>query len=234
MNSLIKKPSAWLPIAMSLAVLMILLGYFARFGIVRETDEGAAAHLFQILMSLQAPIILFFAIKWLPRNPKPALAILALQFAAALLPLGLVFFSGVSVPVQTGIEYSNGQYGFSFYLPQDWKAYSVVAGAWEGDAVGPQGNVPVERGPLISIKNPKWTAQNPYQDIPIMIFTLAQWDSLQRDQFHIGAAPINPSELGRNSRYVFALPARYNYAFPAGWEEVQNILNNRPLHAFNL
>jgi len=38
-------------------------------------------------------------------------------------------------------------------------------------------------------------------------------DSLQQEKFHIGAAPINPSELGRNTKYVFALPARYNYAF---------------------
>ncbi|MDP1086626.1 hypothetical protein Q6245_30140, partial [Klebsiella pneumoniae] len=68
--------------------------------------------------------------------------------------------------------------------------------------------------PMISIRHPDWTSQNPRQDIPIMIFTLAQWNMLQQDEFHIGAAPINPSELGRNTSYVFARPARYNYAFP--------------------
>jgi hypothetical protein len=52
-----------------------------------------------------------------------------------------------------------------------------------------------------------------------MIFTQKQWQELQQDKFHIGAAPIGPSELGRNSRYVFALPARYNYAYPVGYEK---------------
>jgi len=130
------------------------------------------------------------------------------------------------------VEYKNNQYGFSFSLPQDWRGYSIVTSVWEGYVVGPQGDTPAEHGPLLSIRNPKWTAQNPYQDIPIMIFTLAQWDLLQHDQFHIGAAPINPSELGRNAQYVFALPARYNFAFPTGYEEVQNILDAHPLHAF--
>ena len=62
-----------------------------------------------------------------------------------------------------------------------------------------------------------------------MIFTLSQWDSLQQGEFFIGAAPIGPSELGRNSRYVLALPARYNVAFPTGYEEVEIILNSNPL-----
>jgi len=65
-----------------------------------------------------------------------------------------------------------------------------------------------------------------------MIFTRAQWNSLQRGDFHIGAAPIGPSELARNSKYVFALPARYNYAFPIGFEEVEIILKNNPLQAY--
>jgi hypothetical protein len=35
--------------------------------------------------------------------------------------------------------------------------------------------------------------------------------------------------LGVNEKYVFALPARYNYAFPAGYEEVENIIASQPL-----
>lgn len=67
------------------------------------------------------------------------------------------------------------------------------------------------------------------QDIPIMILTIAQWDALQAGNFHIGSAPLGPKELNRNDKYVFALPARYNFAFPQGYEEVENILNNNPL-----
>jgi hypothetical protein len=126
--------------------------------------------------------------------------------------------------------YKNTQYGFSFSLPISWKAYSIVEDKWEGVAIG--GDIVIEQGPIILIRNPKWTSANPMQDIPIMVFTIKQWDSLQQEKFHIGAAPIGPSELGRNSKYVFALPARYNYAFPTGWEEVDQILKNNPLKAF--
>ena len=65
-----------------------------------------------------------------------------------------------------------------------------------------------------------------------MVFTLDQWDRLNKDEFHIGAAPINPSELGRNKDYVFALPARYNYAFPLGYEEVEQILRGNYFKVF--
>lgn len=129
------------------------------------------------------------------------------------------------------IVYSNTQYGFSFSLPVSWKGYSIISSPWEGLTVGSQntGETVVETGPTISIRDPRWTSQTPRQDIPIMVFTLDQWNSLQQGIFHIGAAPVGPSELGRNNSYVFALPARYNFAFPAGYEEVATILKNNPL-----
>lgn len=42
---------------------------------------------------------------------------------------------------------------------------------------------------------------------------------------------MGPKELARNSKYLFALPARYNYAFPTGYEEVEKILEGNPLQA---
>src|SRR4051794_11112028 len=94
MNSLpvMKRPSAFLPVAMSLAALATVLGHVAMFGVVREADEGAAAHIFQLLMIAQVPIVAFFAIKWLPRTPRQALYLLALQAVAALAALAPVFF----------------------------------------------------------------------------------------------------------------------------------------------
>ncbi|MGE5416606.1 MAG: hypothetical protein ACM3UZ_07575 [Acidobacteriota bacterium] len=129
----------------------------------------------------------------------------------------------------TSIVYHNTQYGFDFSLPSSWKGYAIVTNKWEGLAIG--GEKIMETGPLISIRHPKWTVKHPRQDIPIMVFTVGQWESLQKDNFHIGAAPIRPSELDRNAKYVFALPARYNYAFPSGYEEVETILKNHPLVA---
>ncbi len=124
------------------------------------------------------------------------------------------------------ISYQNTKYGFDFNLPDSWKNYGIVLENWEGKAVGDK---TVQTGTVILIRHPQWAEKNPRQDIPIMVFTIAQWNSLQAGNFHIGAAPMNPSELGRNSRYVFALPARYNYAFPTGYEEVETIVKNKPL-----
>ncbi len=77
---------------MSISALVIVLGHVAMFGVVREADEGTAAHLFQLLIAAQLPIIVFFAIKWLPRMPKQALSVLALQVGAAIAALAPVFF----------------------------------------------------------------------------------------------------------------------------------------------
>lgn len=90
--AMIKKPSAFLPVLMSVAVIAMLSYYFARFGIVHEADEGTAAHLFQILMAGQLPIIGFFAIRWLPQFPRQALEVMALQAVAALAALAPVWY----------------------------------------------------------------------------------------------------------------------------------------------
>lgn len=127
------------------------------------------------------------------------------------------------------IIYRNTQYGFSFTLPETWLGYLVTADVWQGSAPDDQ----TVQGPIILIRHPDWTLENQRQDIPIMIFTHEQWDAMQQDEFHIGAAPMNPSELGRNNTYVFALPARYNYAFPAGYKEVEEILQKDPLQTFD-
>jgi hypothetical protein len=88
----IKQPSAFLPMAMSLAALAMVLGHAAIYGVVHEADEGAAAHIFQILMAAQIPVVAFFAIKWLPRAPGQALRVLALQAGAGLAAFAAVFF----------------------------------------------------------------------------------------------------------------------------------------------
>jgi hypothetical protein len=131
----------------------------------------------------------------------------------------------------TTLVYTNTDYGFRVTLPASWQGYSIVSGAWLGEKAG--GPV-VDRGPTILIRHPAYTTAVPRQDIPIMVFTRLQWDSLQDEAFHIGAAPIGPSELGRNGRYVFALPARYNYAYPVGFEEVDQILSRQPLTTFDI
>ena len=93
--STLKRPTAWIPLAMSLAALTTVIIHVVRFGTAREPDEGTAAHLWQMLMAGQLPIIAFFAIKWLPRNPKATLVALALQALAGLAAAAPVFYLGL-------------------------------------------------------------------------------------------------------------------------------------------
>jgi len=93
MISLLKKSSAWIPIAMSLTVFVIMLVTLATAGVpVIQTDEGTGAHLFQIWFVLEILMGLFFAIKWLPQRPIQTLLILTIQVIAVLLPMSIVFF----------------------------------------------------------------------------------------------------------------------------------------------
>ena len=94
-STMLKQPSAFLPMAMSLTALAIVLVHVARFGAAREADEGTSAHLFQLLLIAQLPIVGFFAVKWLPQAPGPALIILALQAGAGLAALAPVFCLGL-------------------------------------------------------------------------------------------------------------------------------------------
>lgn len=129
--------------------------------------------------------------------------------------------------LQGGVTYRNAQYGFSIDLPSSWKGYSVLEQNWQGTAAN---NAKRKySGPEIIIRNPAWTEKEPTQDLPVMIFTLEEWKELSEDKFHIGAAPIGPRELARNSKYIFALPARYNFAFLKGYEEVEKIVESKAL-----
>ena len=90
-RGIVKKPSALIPMAMSVIALAVVLSHVTMYGVVREADEGTAAHLWQLLMAGQIPVLAFFAIKWLPRAPRPALYVLVLQAGAALASMAPVF-----------------------------------------------------------------------------------------------------------------------------------------------
>jgi hypothetical protein len=99
-GAVLSQPSAFLPVAMSL-IALAMVGCTVMFdvlhtgGVVHEADEGTVAHLWQILMAGQIPVILFFAIKWLPRTPRRAVGVLALQAGAVLASMAPVFFLGL-------------------------------------------------------------------------------------------------------------------------------------------
>ena len=90
-------PSAVIPIALSFAALTVVLVSLAMSNwiVVHESDEGAAAHLWQLCMVIQVPVLLCFALKWIRRSPKQAIFVLAIQLGAALLAMAPVYLLGL-------------------------------------------------------------------------------------------------------------------------------------------
>lgn len=88
----LREPLAFIPIACSLAALAMTTAVLTINGVVREADEGTVAHLFQLLMVASFTVSVAFLIRWLVRDPRQTLLILAIQIVAALLALAPVFY----------------------------------------------------------------------------------------------------------------------------------------------
>ncbi len=131
--------------------------------------------------------------------------------------------------LQTAIEYKNTAYGLRVMLPVSWRGYTIKDATWSARIESAK---VIASGVLLQIQHPASTTKKPRQDIPIMVLTVQQWEKSLKDDWSFGAAPIGPSELARNEKYVFALPARYNYSFPVGFEEVQGIIDSKAITAF--
>lgn len=156
--------------------------------------------------------------------------VVVLALAAA---LSFFYFSrqdnaAVVNPSTTSITYENTTYGFTFSLPATWKGYSIIQDTWRGDPIVT--DIAQETGPKLLIRNPKWTSAAPYEDLPILVFTLNQWNLYKTNAFSVSAAPIPASELGRNDTYVFALPPRWDFDYSLGYQEAEDIMAANPLH----
>lgn len=90
--SLLKKPSAWIPIVLPLGILAMLFITLITSGFVRQEDEGAEAHIFQVWLFLEVILIAFFGIRWFPRMPKQALPLFAVQIILTLVACFPVFY----------------------------------------------------------------------------------------------------------------------------------------------
>ena len=88
----LRNPTVFLPLAMSLLALGMVLVHFTIFGIVKETDEGTAAHIFQLLMVGQFPIVAFLAFRWFAISPRQTFFFIVFQVVAALAAIITVFF----------------------------------------------------------------------------------------------------------------------------------------------
>lgn len=150
------------------------------------------------------------------------LSILIVLLAAA------IFRVSAESDAGTSINYRNTKYGFCFSLPASWKGYSILS---DQEDLHVPGSQKPHHFTAVRIRHPKWTEQNPYEDIPILVFTHADWKLVREEKVTVSAAPIPPIELGRNARYVFALPPRFDYDFSTGYQEVESLIRQKSLHA---
>ena len=151
----------------------------------------------------------------------------------------LSYFKNQSVPpipnpntsLNDSIIYTNTEYGFNFTLPANWQGYSIVKDTWNGTALT---GTSTQSGPKLSIRNPKWTISAPYEDLPILVFSISQWNSYSAEDFSVSAAPIKARELARNNMYVFALPPRWDFDYSLGYEEAESVIASNPLETFDI
>src|SRR5260221_2415278 len=116
-------------------------------------------------------------------------------------------------PAALPVHYHNADYGFTFCLPASWQGYSVLTQQWQEAQGGP------EHGSLLLLRHPRWAPGDPYQDIPILVFTRNQWESDKQGRITIGAGGLE-EEIGHNSTYVFGISSRLNADDSVhGWRE---------------
>ncbi len=95
MRSILKHPSAWIPIALSLAMLAFIISVLTLHGIPTpdpNADEGVGAHLFQLWLMVEAVMVTFFIVKWIPQKPLQASFVLVIQIAAVITACFPVFY----------------------------------------------------------------------------------------------------------------------------------------------
>lgn len=79
---------------MSILAGLIVAYAVVTHGVAPQADETTPAFLWQALMLLQAPIVLFFAVRWLPTSPRRGALVLFAQIAAAAAAAAPVFLLG--------------------------------------------------------------------------------------------------------------------------------------------
>lgn len=78
-----KKFSAWSPVIMSIGALALCGVRLAMHGTRPVGDEDTLVHLWQFLVLGQAPVIGFFAFRWLRADRRQGAAVLVTQLLAA-------------------------------------------------------------------------------------------------------------------------------------------------------
>jgi len=80
--ALARRPSGFIPVLMSLAAFGVVIVNIAIVGTGRQADEGAAAHIFQLLIVTELPLLAFFIARSLRNGVWAVVTISAIQAAA--------------------------------------------------------------------------------------------------------------------------------------------------------
>ena len=151
-------------------------------------------------------------------------------FSALLTPMAHAQMQSFAHVAETdaSVEYANADFGFCAQFPAGWRDFSITTGHWSSE---PPGQAHSITGPIVRIRHPQWTSRDPREDVPILVFTRAQWRSVQGGRLAVSTAPYGPRELAHNKHYVFALPPRYNADMAEGYEEVEDMVSQGFLHS---
>ena len=126
------------------------------------------------------------------------------------------------------LRYHDTKTGFTFYLPDSWRGYSVLHKQWQGKTylAANDTTVTVTHGPVIVLRHPQWTASEPHQDITFLIYTRSQWDEEHQGKFsctyYAGGTMV---EIWHNRKYVFTMSTHDSKAELIGWREVSEIVS---------
>jgi hypothetical protein len=164
--------------------------------------------------------------------------LLKIPVIAALLATGCANRDVTSQPSSLPLRYHNARYGLTFFLPASWRDYSVSIQQLEDTTYSPAEDKQILVGhtAMITLRHPRWQASAPYQDVPILAFTRAQWDALH----HGGLWPSlfaggTMDELWHSQEHVFAMSSRYAFDDSVReWKEAADIVernctaNNMP------
>jgi hypothetical protein len=92
---LLRHPAGFLPVAMSVGALAMIVWFVSIHGVEHQHDESTQARIWQLLVAGQVPLIAYAAARWIPTARRPALVVLAAQLAAvALLAIGPLWVLG--------------------------------------------------------------------------------------------------------------------------------------------
>lgn len=93
----VRKPSAYVPLAMSACALVMVLYFLVAVGPASPDpphDEGAPAHIFQLLIAGQLPFLGYFALRGLASDWRAAMSVMTLQ--------GLAIVGAAAIPFALG------------------------------------------------------------------------------------------------------------------------------------